>query len=200
MNPWVVKIGAVGVLFVSACTPTNETIVNQEVVSQTVANEEVVMEKAVFAAGCFWGVEAIFKDVDGVLRTTVGYTGGHVENPTYEQVCRANTGHAEAVEVEFDPARVSYETLLDVFWRLHDPTTPNRQGPDRGPQYRSAIFYRSPEQLASAETEIKIAQKKWKKPIVTTFEPARTFYPAEAYHQNYFDRHYNNQSCHFLRD
>ncbi len=162
--------------------------------------KEPKMEKAVFAAGCFWGVESIFQQIDGVVDTTVGYVGGTTKNPTYREVCRNGTGHAEAVEVVYDPAKVSYETLLDIFWRAHDPTTVDRQGPDVGSQYRSAIFYFTPAQKAAAEKVKAEAQKKWKKPIVTQIVPASTFYPAEAYHQDYFAKKGIKKSCHFLRD
>lgn len=162
--------------------------------------QEAKMEKAVFAAGCFWGVESIYQQIDGVVDTTVGYVGGKTENPTYKDVCYKDTGHAEAVEIVYDPARVSYETLLDIFWRAHDPTTLNRQGPDVGSQYRSAVFYYTPEQKAAAEKVKAAAQKKWKKPIVTEISPAAIFYPAEDYHQDYFAKKGIKKSCHFLRD
>ena len=148
------------------------------------------MPKATFAAGCFWGVEAAFRQVKGVLSTTVGYTGGHVKNPTYEDVCSDGTGHAEAVEVEYDPSQVSYEALLQVFWENHDPTTSNRQGPDIGTQYRSAIFYHTPEQKAAAiaSKEKLQASGKLKRPIVTEIVPASEFYRAEEYHQKYLEK------------
>jgi peptide-methionine (S)-S-oxide reductase len=161
--------------------------------------KEKKMEKAIFAAGCFWGVESIFQQIDGVIDTTVGYTGGTTKNPTYQAVCKKNTGHAEAIEIVFDPAKVSYETLLDIFWRAHDPTTLNRQGPDVGTQYRSAIFYATPAQKTAAEKGKAKAQKKWKKPIVTQIIATSTFYPAEAYHQNYFAKKGIKKSCHFLQ-
>ena len=164
-------------------------------------DQEENMEKAVFAGGCFWGVEAILQELDGVIDTTVGYTGGRTENPTYKDICYKNTGHAEAIEIVFDPAKISYETLLTYFWRLHDPTTVNRQGPDIGSQYRSAIFYQSAEQKAAAEKVKVEARKKWKKPIVTEIVPAAIFYPAEGYHQDYFkNRGGHLTGCHFLRD
>jgi peptide-methionine (S)-S-oxide reductase len=154
-------------------------------------------DTATFAAGCFWGVEAAFSKTNGVTSTTVGYAGGHAKNPTYEDVCSDTTGHAEAVEVVFDPAVVSYEKLLDLFWSIHDPTTPNRQGPDTGSQYRSAIFYRSPEQQAAAAASKERLQKsgKLKRPIVTEIVPASTFWRAEEYHQKYFEKH-GGPSCH----
>jgi peptide-methionine (S)-S-oxide reductase len=147
-------------------------------------------QKATFGAGCFWGVEEIFRKLDGVMNTAVGYAGGAMENPTYEDVCTDETGHAEVVEVEFDPAKISYRQLLDVFWANHDPTTHNRQGPDVGRQYRSVIFYHSPEQKAEAEESKKALENagRFKRPIVTEIEPAGTFYRAEDYHQRYLEK------------
>jgi peptide-methionine (S)-S-oxide reductase len=145
-------------------------------------------EKATFAAGCFWGVEAEFRQIPGVIATTVGYTGGNTEQPTYEQVCSHTTGHAEAVLVEFDPEQVSYEELVDAFWRMHDPTQLNRQGPDVGDQYRSAIFFHSPEQEAGAKASKEAAQERFSRPIVTEITPAPTFWPAEDYHQRYLQK------------
>ncbi len=147
------------------------------------------LERATFAAGCFWGVEASFREVEGVVRTRVGYTGGRTGHPTYEQVCSDTTGHAEAVEVWFDPARVSYEELLNVFWSIHDPTTRNRQGWDFGSQYRSAIFFHDPaeERLAIASRDER--QDGLPRPIVTEIVPAPEFYEAEGYHQRYFEKH-----------
>jgi peptide-methionine (S)-S-oxide reductase len=148
------------------------------------------MEKATFAAGCFWGVEAAFRNVEGVTATAVGYTGGTTENPTYEQVCTDRTSHAEAVEVEYDPRRVSYDKLLEVFWGEHDPTQKNRQGPDVGTQYRTAIFTHSPEQKAAAEASRDALSKsgKFSRPIVTEIVPAVRFWPAEEYHQRYLEK------------
>jgi len=146
------------------------------------------MAKATFAAGCFWGVEEAFGEVEGVTKTTVGYTGGTLANPTYEQVCTDTTGHAEAVEIEFDPAKVSYEKLLDTLWAVHDPTQLNRQGPDFGTQYRSAIFVHDAAQEKAARAAIEALQKsgKFRRPVVTQVVPAATFWPAEDYHQQYF--------------
>jgi len=143
-----------------------------------------------FAAGCFWGVEAAFREVDGVIATAVGYSGGRSDNPTYSDVCSGRTGHAETVEVTFNPALISYEQLLDVFWNSHDPTTLNRQGPDVGEQYRSAIFFLTPEQEAAARASKQALQEsgKFKKPIVTEITPASKFYLAEDYHQQYFEK------------
>jgi peptide-methionine (S)-S-oxide reductase len=154
-------------------------------------------QKATFAAGCFWGVEAAFRKVPGVISTVVGYTGGHKENPTYRQVCSGKTGHAEAVQVRYDPTKVSYEQLLEVFWGIHDPTTLNRQGPDVGSQYRSAIFYHNNRQRSAAEVSKKRLEQtgKFNKPIVTEIMPAGNFYRAEEYHQRYFEKH-GGAACH----
>ena len=145
------------------------------------------MEKAVFAAGCFWGVEETFRQVKGVRSTRVGYLGGTLPNPTYEDVCTDQTGHAEAVEVEYDPAQVAYEDLLNIFWNMHDPTTPNRQGLDIGTQYRSAIFYSTPEQEAAARRSQEQMERsgRFERPIVTEIVPAPALYEAEEYHQQY---------------
>ncbi len=145
-------------------------------------------ERATFAAGCFWGVEAAFREVDGVSKTSVGYTGGRTQAPTYEQVCSHSTGHAEAVEVYFDPAAVSYNELLERFWQTHNPTTRNRQGLDIGDQYRSAIFFHSPEQQAAALAFKEREQAKHRRQIVTEIVPASAFYRAEEYHQRYFEK------------
>ena len=154
-------------------------------------------EPATFAAGCFWGVEAAFRQIHGVLQTAVGYTGGHLPDPSYERVCRHRTGHAEAVEVWFDPAQVSYAELLQTFWRTHNPTTRNRQGFDFGSQYRSAIFFHSPEQQAQALASKQSLEKahRFPKPIATQIVPAVTFYPAEDYHQQYLEKR-GMASCH----
>jgi peptide-methionine (S)-S-oxide reductase len=145
-------------------------------------------QRATFAAGCFWGVEAAFRELDGVLDVTVGYTGGTTVDPTYEQVCGGATSHAEAVEVIFDPDTVSYRQLLDTFWHIHNPTTLNRQGWDFGSQYRSAIFFHDPEQERLALDTRQSEQESLVKPIVTEIVPATTFYRAEEYHQRYFER------------
>jgi len=145
-------------------------------------------QKALFAAGCFWGVQYYFDQVPGVTRTTVGYTGGHTQHPTYEEVCTHTTGHAEAVLIEFDPAKVSYQTLLKQFFHMHDPTQLNRQGPDVGDNYRTAIFYFDDEQKAQAEAAKKLAQASFTEPVVTEVTKAGPFYEAEAYHQKYAER------------
>ncbi len=148
------------------------------------------MEKATFGAGCFWGVEAAFRQLPGVVSTAVGYMGGTLKSPTYKDVCTDQTGHAEVVEVTYDPAKVSYDQVLKVFWEIHDPTTLNRQGPDVGTQYRSVIFFHAPEQEAAARaSKEKLEQARaYKRPIVTEITPASEFWRAEEYHQQYFEK------------
>lgn len=157
-------------------------------------------EIATFAAGCFWGVEATFRKLPGVISTQVGYTGGTVENPTYRQVCGHTTGHAEAVRIEFDPAVISYQQLLETFFENHDPTTLNRQGPDAGTQYRSAVFFHTPrqEELARAEKDKRGRSGEYAAPLVTEIVPTPAFYPAEDYHQQYFEKQgTEGAACHF---
>jgi peptide-methionine (S)-S-oxide reductase len=146
-------------------------------------------ETATFAAGCFWGVEAAFRTIPGVIDAVCGYTGGHKERPTYREVCTDGTGHAEAVEVTFDPSKASYNDLLDAFWKMHDPTQVNRQGPDIGTQYRSAIFTHTPEQEQAACASRERERERHLRPIATQIVPASTFWRAEDYHQRYFERH-----------
>ncbi|HEV8048570.1 MAG TPA: peptide-methionine (S)-S-oxide reductase MsrA [Terriglobales bacterium] len=155
------------------------------------------MAKATFAAGCFWGVEATFRQLPGVISTRVGYIGGSTANPTYQQVCMDTTGHAEAVEIEYDPSKLSYDKLLEVFWENHDPTQLNRQGPDWGKQYRSAIFFHSPEQETEAKASKEQLEKshRFSKPVVTQIVPATTFFEAEDYHQQYLEKK-GLASCH----
>jgi peptide-methionine (S)-S-oxide reductase len=153
-----------------------------------------VTKKATFGAGCFWGVEAAFRQLDGVTQTRVGYTGGELENPTYEDVCSHRTGHAEVVEVTYDDDVISYDELLDVFWRKHNPTQLNRQGWDIGDQYRSVVFVHDEEQRAAAERSKQDEQASHRKPIVTQIEPAPTFYEAEDYHQQYLEKR-GRSSC-----
>lgn len=152
-------------------------------------------EVATLAGGCFWCLEAVYLELRGVERVKSGYAGGHVPNPTYEQVCGKQTGHAEVVQVTFDPAVISYGELLDVFFTIHDPTTLNRQGNDVGPQYRSAIFTHSEEQARIARAKLAAAQAHWDDPIVTELQPLETFWPAEAYHDNYLARNPQNPYC-----
>lgn len=155
------------------------------------------MELATFGAGCFWGIEAAFRQVPGVVDTAVGYLGGRMDNPTYRDVCTDETGHAEVVQVSFDPGKVSYDDLLNVFWSVHDPTTLNRQGPDVGTQYRSAIFFHSPQQeeLAKASKQWLQQSGRFSRPVVTEIVPAATFWKAEEYHQKYLEKR-GLASCH----
>ncbi len=157
-----------------------------------------MLKKATFGAGCFWGVESLFRKVSCVTDVIVGYTGGGLADPTYEDVCRSSTGHAEAVEVTYDADQVGYERLLEVFWNNHNPTTLNQQGPDRGSQYRSAIFYHDDEQkrLAEASKQALAQSGRWQQPIVTEISPAQTFYKAEEYHQRYFEKQGIEPTCH----
>jgi len=160
-------------------------------------NRAVSLEAATLAGGCFWCLEAVFREVDGVENVVSGYTGGTTINPTYEQVCTGETGHAEAVQVSFNPSKISYREILEIFFSVHDPTTPNRQGPDVGTSYRSAIFYHNERQKAVAEGLIGELNKAhlWKKPIVTQIVPLDIFYPAEDYHREYFSRHPEQTYC-----
>src|SRR5262245_27715923 len=174
--------------------PKNESA-PQPAPASAASNEQGATEVATFGAGCYWCVEAVFQRIDGVVKVRSGFTGGHVENPTYEQCCTGETGHAESVEITFDPKKVSYETLLDWFWRLHDPTTLNRQGADEGTQYRSAIFWHSEAQRAAAEKSKADSQGAFSKPIVTRIVKAGPFYSAEAYHQDYFNRNKTQGYC-----
>jgi peptide-methionine (S)-S-oxide reductase len=152
-------------------------------------------ESATFGGGCFWCMEAVFERLPGVKSVASGFAGGHTANPTYEQVCAGDTGHAEVTQIEFDPAKISYEKLLDVFWQAHDPTTLNRQGVDEGTQYRSIIFYHSEAQKLAAEKSRAGAQKNFKHPIVTEIVPFTKFYPAENYHQGFYDNNTNYGYC-----
>lgn len=158
------------------------------------------METATIAGGCFWCTEAIFQRLKGVNSVTPGYTGGTVKNPTYEQVCSGNTGHAEAIQIKFDPEIISYEKLLEVFFKLHDPTTLNRQGNDTGTQYRSSIFYHSPDQKKTAEKLKSEMQKLYKDKIVTEIVPFKEFYEAENYHKNYYENYKSQPYCQLIID
>jgi peptide-methionine (S)-S-oxide reductase len=160
-------------------------------------NQSSASEVATLAGGCFWCIEAVFREVDGVESVTSGYTGGTAANPNYQQVCSNKTGHAEAVQVTFDPARISYREILEIFFSVHDPTTLNRQGADIGTQYRSAIFYHNEQQKTVAEELIRELNKSrlWKTPVVTQIAPLNKFYPAEDYHKEYFVRHPEQAYC-----
>jgi methionine-S-sulfoxide reductase len=159
-------------------------------------------ETAIYSGGCFWGMEEVFRKIPGVVSTKVGYTGGTVANPSYEQVSSGKTGHAESIQIQFDPKKISYENLTKMFFRMHDPTSLNRQGNDLGTQYRSEIFYVSDSQKKTAEKVIDLVNKskKWPAPVVTKLESAKTFYPAEDYHQKYLVKNPNGYSDHFVRD
>jgi peptide-methionine (S)-S-oxide reductase len=185
----VVVIGAAALLTVEGALWYKRTQVKERLMEDR--TKATRLEKATFAAGCFWGVEAEFRRLKGVTSTAVGYTGGKIENPTYEDVCTGTTGHAEAVEVEFDPDRTSYEKLLEIFWNCHDPTSRGRQGPDVGAQYRSAIFCHSDEQLLAARAAKERLEKseRLRRPIATEIVPAPRFYRAEEYHQQYHEKH-----------
>jgi methionine-S-sulfoxide reductase len=161
----------------------------------------VGVQKLVLAAGCFWGVEELIRKIPGVVGTEVGYTGGTDTNPTYEIVKKGKSGHAEAVQISYDPEKVSLEQLLELFFKLHDPTTLNRQGNDIGTQYRSAIFYANDQERAIAEKAIKAedASGRWKSPVKTSLEPLKTFYSAESYHQDYLQKNPGGYTCHFWR-
>jgi len=158
------------------------------------------MEVATFGSGCFWCTEAVFQRMKGVEKVVSGYAGGHVENPTYRQVCGGDTGHAEVIQVTYDPSQISYEKLLEIFWKTHDPTTPDRQGNDHGPQYRSVVFYHNDEQKRLAEAyKKKLDEAKiWDDPIVTEISPLTNYYPAEDYHQNYYNENGAQPYCSFV--
>jgi methionine-S-sulfoxide reductase len=156
-------------------------------------------ETATLAGGCFWGVEELVRKLPGVVSTTVGYAGGALDKPRYEDVKTGRTGHAESLQIVFDPAKITFDEILDFFFRLHDPTTANRQGNDVGTQYRSAIFYHDDAQRDTAKSAIERAQPKWSRPIVTEVVPFTNFYEAEDYHQDYLQRNPNGYTCHYLR-
>jgi len=182
----------------ASCEPEKKTTMNDHAPAPMPA-VPAGHETATFGAGCFWCVEAVFKQIPGVDSVTSGYMGGKVEHPTYQQVCEGDTGHAEVVQIVFDPKKLSYDALLGWFWKLHDPTTLNRQGNDTGTQYRSAIFYHSDAQKTTAEAAKKAAQKDFSDPIVTQIVPAVTFWPAENYHQDYYFLNKNkNGYCRFV--
>ena len=160
------------------------------------------VQQAIVAGGCFWGVEELIRKIPGVVKTEVGYTGGASDNPVYEKVKTGSTGHAEAVRISFEPSKISYEGVLDFFFKLHDPTTMNRQGNDLGTQYRSAIFVLNPEERAIADKVIahENASGRWPRPLVTSIENLKTFYPAEAYHQDYLQKNPGGYNCHYWRE
>ena len=164
----------------------------------TIAN--TMTDSVTFGAGCFWCVEAVFQRLDGVLKVTSGYSGGHIENPTYEEVCSKTSGHVEVTRIVYDPSKITFDELLEVFWKTHDPTTVDRQGNDVGPQYRSVVFYHNEAQKERAEHYKKAldASGAWPNPIVTTVEPLKNFYPAENYHQNYYNQNPDEMYCRYV--
>ncbi len=196
-NPFILvnKMKIVGIVIVSLITLGNQSILAKDTMIDQQA--EVKMEKATFGAGCFWCVEAIFELVKGVSKVQSGYSGGHVKNPSYKEVCNGNTGHAEVCQITFDPDVISYIELLEIFWQTHDPTTLNRQGNDSGTQYRSAIFYHTEEQKRLAEEMKKRLNNEhiWDDPIVTEVVAFEKFYPAEEYHEDYYSRNPNQPYC-----
>ena len=183
----------------TSCAQQNDskkiTIMNNEPIPNGIQTDT-----ATFGEGCFWCTEAFFQKLDGVYKVLSGYGGGFVENPSYEQVCDKTTGHAELCRIVYDPKKITYDALLEVFWKTHDPTTMNRQGNDVGPQYRSVIFYHTDEQKTKAEHYKEVLNKTgaWDSPIVTTIEPFKNFYPAESYHQNYYNDNQNQGYCRFV--
>jgi len=185
---------ALGLAGLSRPDAAAETV-NSDTSNSTPTPPPTQLERATLGGGCFWCLEAVFELVPGVRVVTSGYAGGHTENPTYKQVCTGTTGHAEVVQIEYDPARVSFERLLEIFWQCHDPTTLNRQGNDVGPQYRSIILYHNPAQKTAAEKSRATAAAQFTRPIVTEIVPLTRFYPAEAYHQDYFRRNPDQAYC-----
>jgi peptide-methionine (S)-S-oxide reductase len=187
----------VGSVAVAGCNQPN---VQSQGLNAQLLNKTMITDTATFGAGCFWCTEAVFQELNGVLKVTSGYSGGHVANPTYEQVCAKNTGHAEVTQIIFNPAEISFDELLEVFWKTHDPTTLNRQGADAGPQYRSAVFYANNEQKIKAETYKKELDKSgaFNAPIVTEISPLKAFYAAEADHQNFYSNNPNYGYCTYV--
>lgn len=185
------------ITFVS-CAQSKVKTASYNMSDTTISN--VKTDTATFGEGCFWCVEAVFQRLEGVLKVTSGYSGGHIENPTYEEVCSKSSGHVEVARIIYDPSKVSYDELLEVFWQTHDPTTLNQQGADVGPQYRSVIFYHNEEQKQKAEYYKKKldASGSWDKPIVTAIEPLKNFYPAENYHQNYYNDNQDQMYCRYV--
>ena len=186
-------LAALACLVLVACAPDKPTT------SMPPVPDPSTLRKATFGAGCFWGVEHVYQQLPGVVDAVSGYAGGKSDNPTYRQICTGETGHAEVVEVTYDPARITYARLAEVFFKMHDPTTLNRQGPDVGTQYRSVIFYHDDAQRTEAERAKVAAQPRFARPIVTTIEPAPAFWRAEEYHQDYVERT-GHPSCHILRE
>jgi peptide-methionine (S)-S-oxide reductase len=191
------------VTFLSCAQRENpKKVMNDNPANLSAANTSTVqkVDTATFGNGCFWCTEAVFQQLEGVLKATSGYTGGHVKNPTYKEVCSGETGHAEALQIVYDPAKITFDDLLEVFWQTHDPTTLNRQGNDVGTQYRSAVFYHNEEQKSKAEKYKAELTKSgaWENPVVTEIVPAQLFYKAEDYHQNYYNENGSQPYCYFV--
>jgi peptide-methionine (S)-S-oxide reductase len=182
----------------TACSQSDQKDTGKKTKQETLKSKN--MEKATFGAGCFWCVEAVFQELNGVLKVESGYTGGQIKNPTYREVCSGRTGHAEVIQITYDPAVISFDELLEVFWKTHDPTTLNRQGADQGTQYRSAVFYHNDEQKKKAEEYKKALDSSgaYTNPVVTEISPATEFYAAENYHQNYFKDNPDQPYCSFV--
>jgi len=191
-------IALTSMFFVSTSCVQKEN--NNNKMNNFASSTEVLPDTATLGTGCFWCTEAIFQQLKGVLKVTSGYSGGHVVNPTYDEVCAKNTGHAEVVQVVYDPSIISFDELLRVFWETHDPTTLNRQGNDVGPQYRSVVFYHNEEQKEKAERYKEELNKSgsWDKEVVTAVEPYKNFYSAENYHQNYFNNNGSQPYCYYV--
>ena len=187
-------------LLLAICFSNISANAQKEADSKTKKNNMTSTDTATFGTGCFWCTEAIFQELEGVIKVTSGYSGGTVANPTYEQVCSKTTGHAECLNIIYDPSKISFDELLEVFWKTHDPTTLNRQGADVGTQYRSVVFYHNPEQKATTEKYKAELDKSgaFENPIVTTLEPFTIFYPAESYHQNYYNNNTGQGYCQFV--
>lgn len=182
----------------ASCASNQTKTASYNMSDSTISN--VKTDTATFGAGCFWCVEAVFQRLEGVLKVTSGYSGGHIENPTYEEVCSKSSGHVEVARIIYDPSKITFDELLEVFWQTHDPTTPNQQGNDVGPQYRSVIFYHNEAQKQTAEHYKKQLDSSgaWDRPIVTAIEPLKNFYPAENYHQNYYNENSDEMYCRYV--
>lgn len=180
--------------------PKKSMTTKTNIITEPALPAGLATDTATFGTGCFWCTEAVFQQMEGVLKVTSGYSGGHIENPTYEQVCSKTTGHAEVVQIVYDSAKISFDELLEVFWQTHDPTTLNRQGNDVGPQYRSVIFYHSQQQQQKSQHYKEALDKSgaWANPIVTAIEPFKNFYVAENYHQNYYNNNGSQPYCYYV--
>ncbi len=194
-----ILLSAIVAAGISSCTQRESPNAQKYTAAKYVSNN-MKTETITLGSGCFWCTEAIFQQIEGVIKVVSGYSGGHVENPTYEQVCEKNTGHVEVCQLTYDPAKVSIDEILEVFWQTHDPTTMDRQGNDVGPQYRSAVFYHTDEQKQKAEHYKEELNKTgaFGKPVITVVEKIKNFYPAEDYHQNYYNNNQNQPYCYFV--